>query len=64
MRLLTLAAAVALAAVVLLACGGNDAPAPAPAEEPAVTQAETAADIPDDAVVSTTPRIYFIHTDW
>ena len=64
MRLSALAAAAAALALVLLACGGNDAPARAPAEEPAVTQAESAADIPDDAVVSTTPRIYFIHTDW
>ncbi len=64
MRLSALAAAVALAAVVLLACGGGDSAPAAPASEPTTAPTETAADIPDDAVVSTTPRIYFIHTDW
>ena len=64
MRLLTLAAAVALAAVVLLACGGGDSAPAAPAAEPTTAPTEIAADVPDDGVVSTSPRIYFIHTDW
>ena len=63
MRLLTLAATFALTAV-LVACGGSDSPAPAPAEETTAAATETAADVPDDAVVSTTPRVYFIHTEW
>ena len=64
MRLIALAVTVALAALVLLACGGSDpAPTPAPAE-PTTAPTEVAADAPDDAVVSSTPKVYFIHTEW
>ena len=64
MRLTALIAVTALAAVVLLACGGSDpAPTSAPAE-PETVPAEAAADVPDDAVVSATPKVYFIHTEW
>lgn len=64
MRPLALAAA-ALATLVLLACGGSD-PAPAtPAATPATAATEAAAaSVPDEAAVSTTPKIYFIHTEW
>ena len=64
MRLIALAAASMLAALALLACGGSDsAPAAAPSE-PQAAATETAAEVPDDAVVSASPRIYFIHTEW
>ena len=64
MRLIALATAAALAAVVLLACGGSD-PAPAPTAAPAAAPTQAAADVPDDgAAVSATPRVYFIHTEW
>ena len=65
MRLIALAAASMLAALALLACGGSDSAPAAPVNEPQTTAAsETAADVPDDAVVSASPKIYFIHTDW
>ena len=63
MRLIALAAAT-LAAFALLACGGSDSAPAAPAAEPTTAATETAADVPDDAVVSASPRIYFIHTEW
>ncbi len=64
MRLSALVAAVALTGV-LLACGGDAAAPAAPVNEPQTTAAsETAAEVPADAVVSTTPKIYFIHTEW
>lgn len=65
MRLIALIATAALAASVLLACGGSDdsEPATAPAP-PEATQQAQAADVPDDAVVSSTPKVYFIHTEW
>ncbi len=64
MRLTALLAATALAAVVLLACGGSD-PAPDPTPAPTAAPTETAADVSeDDAVVSVAPKIYFIHTEW
>ena len=66
MRLIALAAAFMLAALALLACGGSDSAPAAPVNEPqpATAASETAAEVPDDAVVSASPRIYFIHTDW
>ena len=64
MRLTALIAATALAAVVLLACGGSEpAPTAAPAQ-PQATQQAQAADAPEDSAVSATPRVYFIHTEW
>lgn len=64
MRFTALAATAALAAVVLLACGGSD-PAPTPTAAPTAAPTETAADVPDDgAAVSVTPKVYFIHTEW
>lgn len=64
MRLIAIATVTALAAVVLLACGGSD-PAPAPTAAPTAAPTETAASVPDDgAAVSVTPRVYFIHTEW
>ncbi len=63
MRLSALVAVVALT-MVLLACGGGDTAPAAPVNEPQAAATETAADVPDDAVVSASPRIYFIHTDW
>ena len=59
MRLIALAATTALAAVVLLACGGTAAPS-----QPEATQQAQAADAPEDSAVSATPRVYFIHTEW
>ena len=64
MRLIALAATTALAALVLLACGGSDPAPPAPTEAPTNAATEQAADVPDDAVVSSTPKVYFIHTEW
>ena len=64
MRLVALATTVALAALILLACGGSDsAPTAAPAQ-PEATQQAQAADTSGDAAVSATPRVYFIHTEW
>ena len=64
MRLIALATTTALAAVVLLACGGSDpAPTAAPAQ-PEATQQAQAGDAPEDSAVSATPRVYFIHTEW
>ncbi|MDE2932378.1 MAG: hypothetical protein OXS47_00745 [Chloroflexota bacterium] len=64
MRLIALVATTALAAVVLLSCGGSDpAPTAAPAQ-PEATQQAQAADAPEDSAVSVTPRVYFIHTEW
>ena len=63
MRLIALAAAT-LAAFALLACGGSDSAPAAPTAEPTTAPTETAPDVPDDAVVSASPRIYFIHTEW
>ena len=64
MRLIALATTVALAALVLLACGGSDpAPTAAPAQ-PEATQQAQAADASEDSAVSSTPRVYFIHTEW
>lgn len=64
MRLIALAATVALAALVLLACGGDEPePAAAPAQ-PEATQQAQAADASEDAAVSASPRVYFIHTEW
>lgn len=64
MRLSALVITAALAAVVLLACGGSD-PAPAPTAAPTAAPTETAAAVPDDgAAVSVTPKVYFIHTEW
>ena len=64
MRLTALIAATALAAVVLLACGGSDpAPTAAPAQ-PEATQQSRAAASDGDSAVSATPRVYFIHTEW
>ncbi len=64
MRLTALIAATALAAVVLLACGGSDpTPTAAPAQPEATQQARAAA-APEDSAVSATPRVYFIHTEW
>lgn len=63
MRLIALALTTALAAVVLLACGGSDpAPTAAPAQPETTQQAQAAA--PEDSAVSATPRVYFIHTEW
>ena len=63
MRLIALATTVALAALILLACGGSDpAPTAAPAQ-PEATQQAQAADASGDSV-SVTPRVYFIHTEW
>ena len=64
MRLIALATTVALAALILLACGGSDpAPTAAPAQ-PEATQQAQAADAPEDSAVSVAPRVYFIHTEW
>ena len=64
MRLIALAVTTALAAAVLLACGGSDpAPTAAPSQ-PEATQQAQAADASGDAAVSVTPRVYFIHTEW
>ena len=63
MRLIALAATAALAALVLLACGGDGPePAAAPAQPEATRQAQPAAS--GDAAVSASPRVYFIHTEW
>ncbi len=65
MRLIAIAATAALAALVLLACGGGDEPEPAAAPtQPEATPQAQAADAADDAVVSASPKIYFIHTEW
>ncbi len=64
MRLIALAVTTALAALVLLACGGSDpAPTAAPAQ-PEATQQAQAADTSGHSAVSATPRVYFIHTEW
>ena len=64
MRLVALVATVSLAALMLLACGGSDPASTSAPAEPETAPAEAAADAPDDAVVSVTPKVYFIHTEW
>ena len=60
MRPIALAAAVALAALALLACGGSD-PARTGESAPAATATQAAT---EPAAVAVAPKVYFIHTEW
>ncbi len=55
-RLLTLAVPIVFAAALLACSGGSSTPVDPPSQP--------TSDLPGGPLVSGTPRVYFIHTEW